>query len=61
MRHCRNENVEVYEAENPDLSVLLREVADHVEDHGGFATGLSIGPYTDEAGNFTYIAHLFIG
>lgn len=37
MRYCENEVVDVHEASGADLATLLREAADLVETHEGYA------------------------
>lgn len=62
MRYCENEKPEVYEAMNPDLATLLREVADHLDSLGyDFSVPtVQIFPYSADNGDFTYLAHLYV-
>lgn len=48
MRHCYNENVEVYEASGENLGLLLIEAAGAVSKHNGYAKVSTT--YDSEAG-----------
>lgn len=60
MRHCFNEKPEVYEAEGQDLAELLRDVATFIETLPYGSPSLRVHPYTDENGEFTHLATLYV-
>lgn len=59
MRHCHNEKPEVYETHGPDLTAVLREVADFVETVDESVT-VNIHPYIDDEGSFIHLATVYV-
>lgn len=60
MRLCDGENVEVYEATNDSLELLLIEVAGLVSGYDGVARPVFEPTIDPDTGRFTYLATVFL-